>query len=137
MTTHHPQLPVLDAETGFFWTSGADGVLRIQRCAHCGHWQHPPLPRCAVCQSAEVAPRATGGRGRVASFTVNMQKWSADMTVPFVFGVVELAEQDELYVFSRLCVPPGDMVCGMHVAVRFERHEDVWLPLFAQEDRAR
>ena len=40
------KLPALEPDPAFFWTSGADGHLRILRCGYCGHWQHPPLPRC-------------------------------------------------------------------------------------------
>lgn len=130
MTTAR-KLPVLDAETGFFWTSGADGVLRIQRCGDCGHWQHPPLPRCPKCHSAAVAPQAVSGRGRVATFTVNRQQWQRGMDVPFVFAAVELDEQAELYVFSNVLCPPEDARSGLRVAVTFERQDDVWLPLFA------
>lgn len=124
------KLPVIDALSGFFWTSGADGQLRIQRCGACGHWQHPPLPRCPKCHSAEIAPQVVSGRGRVTSFTVNRQVWVAGLEQPFVFAVVELVEQAELYVFTNLLCPPEEARIGMAVAVEFERHEDVWLPLF-------
>lgn len=129
-----PQLPALEEETAFFWTSGEDGTLRIQRCADCNHWQHPPLPRCGACGSENVAPQPVSGRGRVKSHTVNVQKWSADMQVPFVFAAIELAEQDGLYVFSRVTDPAEDVAAGAEVAVHFERHDDVWLPLFTLAD---
>ena len=37
------KLPLLEPLTEFFWTSGADGRLRIQGCGACGRLQHPPL----------------------------------------------------------------------------------------------
>lgn len=124
------KLPKLEPETEFFWTSGADGQLRIQRCDDCGVWQHPPLPRCASCGSEQVAPEATSGRGRIASYTINYEPWVPGLEVPFVYGVVELDEQRELYVFTNVLAPIDAVSTGMRVKVEFERHEDVWLPMF-------
>ena len=124
------KLPVIDALSGFFWISGADGHLRIQRCGACGHWQHPPLPRCPRCHSAEIAPQVVSGRGRVTSFTVNRQVWVAGLEQPFLFSVVELIEQPELYVFTNLLCQPEAARIGLPVAVTFEAREDVWVPLF-------
>lgn len=128
------KLPKLEPESEFFWTSGADGKLRIQRCADCGLWQHPPLPRCASCGSEQVAPQVTSGKGRVASYTINHEAWLPGLEVPFVFAVVELAEQAEIYVFTNVLAPVDAVHVGMPVTVEFERHEDVWLPMFRPDE---
>jgi uncharacterized OB-fold protein len=128
------KLPLLEPETAFFWTSGADGVLRIQRCTACGRWQHPPFPRCVACGSEAVAPQPVSGRGRVATYTVNCEKWYPSLEVPFVYAAIELAEQDELYVFSNVLAPVDSVHIGMPVSVEFERREDVWLPMFRPEN---
>ncbi|MDE2302644.1 MAG: OB-fold domain-containing protein [Sphingomonadales bacterium] len=130
------KLPLLEAETAFFWTSGEDAKLRIRHCRACGHWQHPPLARCPKCHGADLAPEPVSGRGRVTSFTVNHQAWTSDEVQAFVFAVIELAEQKELYLFSNVLAAPEAMHIGMEVAVRFERHEDVWLPLFVPVEAA-
>lgn len=124
------KLPELEPETAFFWTSGEDGLLRIQRCGDCGQWQHPPWPRCRKCHSEAVAPQPVSGRGRVATYTVNVEPWIPGLEVPFVFAAVELEEQPELYVFTNILAPPEAVRRGMPVEVKFERQEDVWLPLF-------
>lgn len=124
------KLPVIDGETGFFWTSGADGKLRIQHCDACGHWQHPPLVRCHTCHSAELSPQPVSGRGRVASWTVNQQTWQGEADSSFVFAAIELEEQAELYVFSNLQCPPDAATSGAAVEVTFEQQDDVWIPLF-------
>jgi hypothetical protein len=124
------KLPLLEPLTEFFWTAGADGHLRIQGCGACGHLQHPPLVRCPVCHSADLAPRVVSGQGRVRSYTVNAQAWQREMDEPFVFAVIELDEQPGLYVFSNLVCPPDQARSGLRVAVIFEQQEDVWLPLF-------
>jgi len=56
--------------------------------------------------------------------------------VPFLFGVVELAEQSGLYVFTNLTMPMDTARIGLPVEVHFEQHEDVWLPMFRPEEPA-
>ncbi|WP_232495966.1 Zn-ribbon domain-containing OB-fold protein [Novosphingobium kaempferiae] len=125
------KLPRLEPETAFYWTAGAEGVLRIQRCTECGTYQHPPFPRCSSCGSEAVAPEAVSGKGRLASYTVNREAWVSGLAVPFVFGVVELAEQAQLYVFTNILA--DEVRVGMPLTVSFEQHDDVWLPMFREE----
>jgi uncharacterized OB-fold protein len=128
------KLPAITAETEAFWTGGRDGQLLIQRCTHCGHYQHPPLPLCPLCRTETMAPTPVSGRGRIKTFTVNQQQWLPGMNEPFVFAAVELPEQAELYVFSNVLAPPDSVRIGLPVKVCFEQHEDIWLPLFRPED---
>lgn len=78
-----------------------------------------------------MRPSGVSGRGRIASFTINHQQWIPRLAVPFVFAAVELIEQSELYVFTNIIDCRVDNVCiGMAVEVVFERHDDVFLPMF-------
>lgn len=129
------QLPALDPDTQFFWIAGAEGRLKISRCVACRRFVHPPLPRCAACGSFDLTPAVVSGRGRVASFTVNHQPWLRGLAVPYVFAAVELEEQAELYVLTNIVDCAVDAVrIGMWVRVRFEKQDDVWLPLFRPSD---
>jgi uncharacterized OB-fold protein len=128
-------LPVLDEQTGYFWTGGANGQLLIARCDRCRVYQHPPLQHCAACGSDAFTPSPVSGRGRVATFTINHEAWIPGLSVPFVFAAVELAEQAELYVFSNIVSPVDQVRIGMPVSVCFERHGDLYLPLFRPDER--
>lgn len=130
------KLPVLDRETGFFWTAGAQGRLLVQCCTGCGRYQHPPLPRCPVCHHETMQPTPVSGQGRIKSFTVNRQPWLPGLEAPYVFAAIELDEQPELYVFSNVIAPADQVRIGLPVCVFFERHEDVWLPLFRPAETA-
>ncbi|MBB4860221.1 putative OB-fold protein [Novosphingobium chloroacetimidivorans] len=130
------KLPLLEPDTAFFWTAGEQGRMLVQRCTECDVWQHPPLPRCARCGSEAVAPQPVSGRGRLASYTINHERWLPGLEVPFVFGVVELEEQSELYVFTNVLAAVDAVRIGMPVSVTFEQHEDVWLPMFAPSEQA-
>lgn len=124
-------LPELTPETGFFWTSGEDGVLRFQHCAACERFLHPPGPACPHC-GGETEVKPVSGRATVVGFTVNHQQWLPDMAPPYVIGLVAL-DDDPLVRLTTLIVDaePDDVGIGLPVSVRFEQHEDVWLPLFA------
>lgn len=131
--------PAADPVTDFFWTAGADGLLRFLRCAGCGYWLHPPGPRCPQCGSYDLSPAPVSGRAIVHSFTINHQPWDGD-PAPYVVALVEMVEQVGLRLTTNLvCVDPGDVAVGQRVRVVFEhRHYagrgDVWFPLFAPED---
>jgi len=113
-----------------FWTGGAAGELRIQRCATCGHWQHPPAPMCSRCQGRELEPQVVSGRGTVWSFTVNRYQWAATLEPPYVLAEVELDEQPGLRLLTAV-VDCDDVTIGMPVTVRFEPAGDAWIPVFA------
>lgn len=125
------QLPRLDALNRFFWTGGADGILRFQRCGGCGYWLHPPGPVCPRCGSAELTPQPVSGLGTVAAVTVNHQPWMPGMTVPYNVAIVELDEQAGLRLTTNIVgIPPEQVRIGQRVRVVFEAVEDVYLPLF-------
>ena len=123
-------LPRLDDENRFFWTSGADGVLRILRCNNCHFYIHPPSPICPRCLSRDVAPQTVSGRGRVETFTINYQQWIPG-SEPYVVAWVSIDEQPSVRLSANLIdVKPDDVAVGMEVEVTFEHVEDVYLPLF-------
>ena len=131
------KLPALTADTAPFWQGGALGVLNIHHCESCARWFHPPSPICPRCGSFDVAPRAVSGRGKVLSFTVNHQAWTPELKAPYVVAIVELAEQAGLRLVSNIVGCEVDHVAiDMPVRVRFERHDDVWLPLFEPVDKS-
>ena len=128
-------LPRLTPETEFFWTSGADGVLRFLRCQSCGTYVHPPAPRCPACLAKALAPTAVSGRASVATFTVNHQAWIPGFEPPYTVAIVEIEEDPKVRLMTNIVgCPPGAVRIGMPVRVRFEHYEDVWLPLFEPVD---
>jgi acetyl-CoA acetyltransferase/uncharacterized OB-fold protein len=114
-----------------FWAAGSDGVLRIARCADCGAYTHPPLPRCRSCRSDRVTMAPVSGRAVVAGFTVNHQQWLADFPPPYVIAVVALEEDDGVRLTTNIVnCPAGSVRIGMAVRVLFEKAADVYVALF-------
>jgi uncharacterized OB-fold protein len=124
-------LPQPTPESQAFWSGGASGLLRIQRCAQCQRFHHPPLPVCPHCGSFEVAPETVSGRGRVHSYTINHQAWLPGMDIPFVVAYVALAEQADVWLMTNIigCLP-SQVHIGQRVCVHFEQQDDIWIPLF-------
>lgn len=127
-----PPLPELVPATEWFWTSGADGRLRIQGCTDCGALVHPPAPICPICRSRSWRPNPVSGRATVVGFTVNAHPWLPAFPPPYALAVVALEEDDDVRLTTRIVdCDPGDVHIGQEVGVRFEQRDDVWLPLFA------
>ena len=125
-------LPEVTPWGGWFWTSGADGRLRIQGCDDCGQLVHPPVPICPTCRGRSSTPTVVSGEATVVGFTVNAHQWHPDLPPPYVVAVVALAEDASVRLSTNITgCEPEDVHIGQHVAVHFEQFDDVWLPLFA------
>lgn len=135
-------LPALSDVNRTYWTSGSDGVLRMQRCPSCTRMIHPPALRC---QYDHATPEwvELSGRGTVESWTVNHHPFFPGFPTPYVIAFVNPVEDEGVRVLTNLVdVDPADVRSGMPVRVRFEKggepdgHEPdatVWIPLFAPE----
>lgn len=125
------KLPLLTPENAAFWQGGQHGRLMVHHCQACSRWFHPPAPVCPRCNSLDVAPKAVSGSGTVATCTVNHQAWTPELAEPFVVAIIELDDQPGLRLLSNVVdIAPEQVHIGLAVQVRFEPHEDVWLPLF-------
>lgn len=129
-------LPELTPENEFFWTSGSDDVLRMQRCDDCAQLIHPPQPVCRRC-GGRLSIDDLSGRGTVVGFSVNHQQWLPDLPPPYVIALVALDEDPLVRLTSQIvdCDPDAVRI-GQRVVVRFEQHDDVWLPVFAPTEEA-
>lgn len=131
-------LPELTPATDWFWKSGADGRLRVQCCSDCQMLVHPPVPICPGCHSMSFEPREVSGLATVVAFTINSQPWlpGFDLEPPYVIAIVALVEDQAIRLTTNVVgCAPDEVHIGQEVAVEFERHEDVWLPLFAPTGR--
>jgi uncharacterized OB-fold protein len=126
-------LPALNELNRAFWTGGANGQLLIQRCAACRRWVHPPTSACPTCEGP-VRPEPVSGRGSVYTFTVNAHQFHPEVDPPNLIAIVQLDEQDDLRIMTNIVgCDPGAVRCGLPVQVLFERHDEVFYPLFAPD----
>jgi acetyl-CoA acetyltransferase/uncharacterized OB-fold protein len=130
-------LPQPTLASAAFWSAGKDGVLRVSHCGECGRWFHPPMPACPGCRSGSVSLDPVSGRATVAAVTVNHQVWLPGFPPPYVIAIVALEEDDRARLTTNIVgCAPGDVRIGLRVRVRFEQHEEVWLPLFEPDPDA-
>jgi uncharacterized protein len=130
----HRMTPAVDPDCAFFWASGADGLLRIQRCRDCGYFVHPPVGFCPRCESTRCEPQVVSGTGRVHTLTVNHQPWVSGQR-SYIIAMVELDEQQGLRLTTNLVNCAPDIACvGMRVTVAFVHRHDVWYPVFMPTD---
>jgi uncharacterized OB-fold protein len=128
-------LPRLDSDNRFFWTSGADGKLRLLRCQDCRTFIHPPRPLCRSCLSENLAPEVVAGTGSIDTFTVNHQEWRPGLEVPDVIARVTLDGVPGVYLTTNIVGCSVDTVeIGDRVRAKFEQHGEVYLPLFEKID---
>lgn len=124
-------LPLITDQNEFFWTSGADGTLRLQECRACQALIHPPAPVCRYCRSRDMGVRAVSGKATLAGFTVNHRFSVPGMPAPYVIAQVSINEDPRVRLTTNIIdADPDQLELGQQVEVVFEQIEDVWLPLF-------
>jgi acetyl-CoA acetyltransferase/uncharacterized OB-fold protein len=124
-------LPLVTIENEYFWTSGADGKLRLQECKACDSLIHPPAPVCRYCRSRDIGVRELSGRATLAGFTINERFSLPGLPAPYVIAEVAIAEDPRVRLTTNIvdCDPSG-LELGQQVEVVFEQVGDVWFPLF-------
>ncbi len=124
-------LPLISEENEFFWTSGADGILRLQECKACEALIHPPAPVCRYCRSRDMGVRTVSGKATLAGFTVNHRFSLPGLPAPYVVAQVAIEEDPRVRLTTNIVGgDPDQLELGQQVEVVFEQVEDVWLPLF-------
>lgn len=135
-----PPRPEPDEITRFFWEGVDAHRLMILRCRSCHRYVHLPRGVCRYCLSTDLEPEQVSGRGVLETFTLPQQPfhaWFRDR-VPYVLGIVELDEQEDLKLVTNIVdIDEEDVHCGLRVHVVFrEVVPGYTLPLFAPDDTA-
>lgn len=112
-------IPAPDALTEPFWTGGAEGVLRLQRCDTCGHLRFPPSPACPRCLEPQATWVPTSGTGEILSYVVFHRAYDPEWAdrVPYAVLLVQLDEGPRL--LSDLGGSPDSLSVGARVQVAF------------------
>ena len=126
-------LPEPDATDAVFWSSAADGQLRVQHCPACDHYQHYPRALCTACGAP---PEWTdhSGRGEVHTFTVIRQYGMPPFKgeLPYGVAMIELENTGGLRLMSNVTdCPPDEVSIGMAVeAYAVLAEEGIGIPYF-------
>jgi uncharacterized OB-fold protein len=134
--------PAPDDLTAGFWEAAGRGVLAVQHCGSCSAYQHPPQPVCTSCGADRGPFVEVSGRARLVSWTVTHHAVVPALAedLPYVCLVVELVEQDGLWLVSdRIGMPADvdDLRLGMPMRATFDvTAGDVVLPQFVPDETA-
>jgi uncharacterized OB-fold protein len=113
----------VDALTAPFWEAASQGRLVIQRCQNCKRYHHPPLVVCTDCLSTDQRYEPVSGRGTISTFTItyDARQPAFEAIQPYTVAVVELAEQERLFMLSNIPgTPVEEIAIGLRVIVEFE-----------------
>ncbi|HEU4360545.1 MAG TPA: OB-fold domain-containing protein [Mycobacterium sp.] len=131
MTAPGRPLPLITSDNEFFWTSGADGKLRLQECQDCAALIHPPQPVCRYCRGMRMGVRELSGLATLAGFTVNHRFSLPGLPAPYVVAQVAIHEDPRVRLTTNVVDCDSEQLqLGQQLEVVFEHIEDVWLPLF-------
>ncbi|MBI4182801.1 MAG: Zn-ribbon domain-containing OB-fold protein [Proteobacteria bacterium] len=127
-------LPAADLDDSPYWEGCRRRELRIQRCADCGRFRHPPSPVCPACRSFGAEFVEVPGTGTVFTYTVAHHPVHPALkaAVPYNIAVVLLDGAGDVRLVSNVVdARPGEMAVGMRVRLRWEPTSDgSYLPRF-------
>lgn len=124
-------LPLVTRQNRFYWTSGADGRLRVQECESCSALIHPPQPVCRYCRSHQMGVRVVSGYATLIGFTVNERFSMPGLPAPYVVAQVAIEDDPRVRLTTNVIeCDPAQLHLGMRMEIVFHQDGDVWLPLF-------
>ena len=127
-------IPVPNEWTKPFWDAATRGVLALQRCQACGHFQHPPYATCVRCMAIDLAFEPVRGTGAIYAYTVMYHTGDKRFAaaVPYASIVVELDDAPGALLAANLLEAPyTEAKVGRRVEVVFEPlNDDITLPQF-------
>ena len=132
-------IPVLNEWTKPFWDAAKRGVVELQRCQNCGHFQHPPYPTCVNCIGTDLKFEAVrhaglGGAGTIYAYTIMYHTGDKRFAsaVPYASIIVELDDAPgALLAGNLLGAEYTEAKVGRRVEVVFEKlNDDITLPQF-------
>jgi uncharacterized OB-fold protein len=135
MTDAKRPLPSLnELDTRPFWEATREKAFRYQKCADCGTVVWHPRAHCTGCTSSNLQWHTASGGGTLYSYSVVRQSYHPFFRtqVPYAIAWVDLDEGPR--VLSNIVGvedPTTQLSCGQRVALTWEAHEDLNVPLFA------
>lgn len=133
-------LPTPTPDDQAYWDFIGRRELRIQRCAECARFRHPPMPNCPHCRSSRFDWQPVSGTGTVFTYTIvrHAAHPALKAALPFNVAVIMLDDADDVRIVSNVVdAAPDEIGIGMPVELVWEPREDGgWLPRFRKSGKA-
>jgi uncharacterized OB-fold protein len=116
--------PPNDGLAGEYFAWHRERELRVQRCADCRTWIHPPQFSCRTCGGHALVWEPTRGRGTVFSWSVTNRSFHPAFAdeIPYICAIVTLDEGPRVLSMLR-DIAADDVTSGLPVAVDFESRQ--------------
>ena len=101
-------IPVPNEWTKPFWDAAKRGVLELQRCQSCGHFQHPPYATCVQCVATDLKFEPVRGAGAIYAYTIMYHTGDKRFAsaVPYASIIVELDDAPGALLAGNLLEAP-------------------------------
>ena len=101
-------IPVPNEWTKPFWDAAKRGVLELQRCQSCGHFQHPPYATCVQCIATDLKFEPVRGEGAIYAYTIMYHTGDKRFApvVPYASIIVELDDAPGALLAGNLLEAP-------------------------------
>ena len=119
-----------------YWDGLAQGELRLPACSACGRWAWPASAGGPDCPGARYDWRAIGPEATVFTFTHVARPLLADVTEPYVTGLVVPDEAPEVRIPARLLARWAPIRIGGRVRLAFSGEGEASFPYFETEERS-
>ena len=126
-----PSLKELD--TQHFWKATKERRLEYQRCNDCDAVVFYPRNHCTSCLGRSLSWHVSKGLGTVYSYSVIRQSYHPFFRskLPFAVAWIDLDEGPRMLSnLTGVADPSRDVRIGQRVAVEWEEHEELAIPLF-------
>ncbi|MFK7913988.1 MAG: Zn-ribbon domain-containing OB-fold protein [Pseudomonadales bacterium] len=127
-------LPKLDElDTQAFWQATANEQLTYQQCNNCNTIVWYPRAHCTGCTSGELVSKVASGRGTVYTFSIVRLSYHPFFRAQAPYAVAWIDLDEGPRILSNvigLDDPATDLQIGDAVALVWEHHDELKIPLF-------
>ncbi|MET0370009.1 MAG: OB-fold domain-containing protein [Sphingobium sp.] len=118
--TPAPPQPAPSLDSAPYWESLKQGVLAMQRCAQCRHWQFPPAEICRKC-AGTVALEPISGRGTIYTYIIEHRGGAPgfEALLPYPIALVTPEEAPHIRIPARIVdARPDELAIGHAVTAQ-------------------
>jgi uncharacterized OB-fold protein len=123
-----------ELDTREFWEATKDHEIRYQQCDDCDTVVFYPRRHCTGCLGNSLTWKTSAGLGTVYTYSIVRQSYHPFFRalVPYAVAWIDLDEGPRLLSnVVGIDDPVNDLKIGQRVAVSWEDHDELSIPLFA------
>tara|TARA_A100001037_G_C15037345_1_gene583832 strand:- start:586 stop:1008 length:423 start_codon:yes stop_codon:yes gene_type:complete len=128
-----PLPSLLEMDTSQYWLATKNHELTYQQCGHCDRVVFYPRAHCPGCNDGKLEIKVSTGEGTIYTYSIIRQSYHPFFRnlVPYAVAWIDLNEGPRILAnITGVEDPVNEIFVGQKVAVVWEDHEDLSIPLF-------